>query len=168
MDEINKVTLQGWQDWRSRAGTQKDPYARFFMLYVAAIVSQNTGDNEYKKLDLFGQYCQEKYEDINKRSSDRIITETIDIALDDMVQYIQEHRLNIEIQNLNNNIPAKALKFTIFMDSNNRLQNAISSIYVVRNNLFHGDKPAYGQNDLKVVILCNSILEAVFPLLLRV
>lgn len=174
--------LRGWQpremshdavattkDWIRRAKQQVDPHAKFFMLYVAAMVSQGPGDKEWEKMRWLGEMSERIYTELKASPGDSSAIVAVDSAIQGMEDYIMNSRSGQEIQNLNEKPPKNTPKETSFMkrQSNKRILNALKSMTTVRNNLFHGDKRAYSQNDIHIIEHCNNILEAVLVLVIR-
>jgi len=153
-----EFTPGSYKEWLSRSEEQDDPYAEFFMLFVAAVSSQEHGNNEYEKISALCAELEQVYKD-TLASSD------INNTLDGMLKYIIENRHGVEIQNLSTNRSRNTPSETCFLIKSQRLTNALTSMLIVRNNLFHGDKRAYNQNDIEIIRRCNAILKTTLLML---
>lgn len=157
-DDYYEETPLNYRHWIARAEKQEDDYAKFFMFYIAVVISEDSNiDKEYKKINSFGLKVEKKFKSIERTA---LLAKNLSEAIDEMLAYIQESRGGKQIINLNKIIPRGALIETKFNRGNHGISESVGSIFLVRNNLFHGDKGAYNENDIKIIRKCNSILKA--------
>lgn len=160
-----------YKDWLVRAERQSDPYAEFFMLYIATVTFHDEG-SEYGKIVSLADRLEKIYADKVNMSSHKPALAQVNGALSDMRHYVDTNRNGREIQNLSLKILDRRAKNsdriwteTKFCNDDQRITNALLSVQIVRHNLFHGGKRAYSLNDIEIIKRCNAILRTALRLL---